>query len=254
MATSEPVAETPPQALSAPKSKMVQPSGLEVDKYYNPDRLNAMISFARNIIQSKAAIGGIANEYQALVIMQHGVEMGMAPMEALNSLYIVHGKVTIYGAAMTKQLRKQGWKIEYVDEKKGESVTVRITKGDESYSYTADKTDPILQKSQAMKIDPYSKLRWHALARCLRFNAADAMDSVYQIKEDLEDVEVSIKDDSKSTNPISAKTTVAKKSFDKVVDAVENWESTEEPLPETKEEDVETANPTSSTIPATPQF
>lgn len=169
------------------KKPMVQPEGLSIDIYYNPDRLNAMVSYAKQMVNSKAFTEGIANEFQALAILQTGAEMGMAPMEAIGSFYIVKGKIVMYGAAMTRQLKRHGWKIDYKDEEPGKKTTVVITKEGESHEFTAVSTDPVLGRSQAFKNDPSSKLRWHALSRVLRFYAADAMGSVSYISEDFED-------------------------------------------------------------------
>ena len=48
--------------------------------------------------------------------LQTGWELGMKPIESLNSLYIVNGRVTIWGAALIRQMRKHGWSVSYTDE------------------------------------------------------------------------------------------------------------------------------------------
>jgi len=249
----QPKVPTPPPATVSisERPKMVQPEGLAIDVYFSPERLNAMISFARQLIQSKAAIGGIQNEFQALAIMQTGAEMGIPPMEALGAFYIVNGKIVMYGAAMTKQLRRHGYTIEYLDETPGEKVTIRLTHGEQVMSYTADKNDPVLKKSRAMTIDPYSKLRWHAMARCLRFQAAEVMGPVQYLAEEFDDVIVVKEAEGKAETP---KPRAVKKAFETTITNVNDapttvvasdsgaevtaskdpstgWETTEEPRP-----------------------
>jgi hypothetical protein len=171
----------------ATQPKMPQPEGLSLDVFYNADRLKAMGAYGESIVASGEFPKSIANKFQAIAIMQAGAEMGMAPMEAIGSFYIVNGKVSMYGVAVTRQLRKHGWKIAFKDEVPGKKVTVVITKGEESYEYTADEKDPVLQRSTAMKNDPWSKIRWHALSRVLRFNVPEVMSAAPYMAEEMED-------------------------------------------------------------------
>lgn len=232
-----------PLQLTPQKQKMEQPDGLAIDTYYNPARLNAMVIYAEQMVASAAFGGSIKNKFQALAILQAGAECGLAPMESIGAFYIVNGKVTMYGAAMSKQLRRHGWKIEYLDEVPGKKVTVKITKGEESYSYTAESTDPVLARSQAFKNDAYSKLRWHALGRLLRFNAPEAMGSVAYIAEEMEeDVTVSVMDPV-APAPATRKR-VVKKAFDGEPEAPVTCEAKEVQEPELPEGWVATEEPT----------
>jgi hypothetical protein len=87
-----------------------------------------------------------------MVGLQVGVEMGMKPMEALNSLYIVNGSVNVWGKAIVRRLREHGYKIEYSEETN--KCTAIVTKGDETYSDTMSFEDA--EKSGYTK-DNYGK-------------------------------------------------------------------------------------------------
>src|SRR5690625_7814436 len=64
---------------------------------------------------------------QLFVLTKAGQEMGLAEMEAVNSLYIVNAKVAIYGKAMPSIIRRAGWKISYWEEDVRQAV-VQVSK------------------------------------------------------------------------------------------------------------------------------
>ena len=161
----------------------------DIDLFYNSDRLNLMVLMAREFSKSGAFGGDCKTPEAILVKMQAGIEMGMAPMEAMNSLYIINGHVTIYGMAMAKRIREAGWKIEYLNETP-EACTVKVTKEVEVYEYTSTIQELNKLNSKAVKFAPKEKLRWHALGRILRFNIPEVMGSISYLKEEMEDVEI----------------------------------------------------------------
>ena len=230
------------------KSLMPSPKGLSTDIYYNADRLNAMASFARSMIKSGAFSKNIQNEFQAIAILQTGAEMEMAPMEALDAFYIVNGKVTIYGKAVSRQLRKHGWEIQYLDEEPGKKVTVKVTKGEKTHEYKAISTDPVLSRSVAFKNDPQSKLRWHALSRLVKFSLPEVLGPASEITEEandfiqsrvidkeLDEVEVSASEGSEPEVKPTLPPPSNKKSFDQIIETKEQeWESEEVPLEKVK--------------------
>jgi hypothetical protein len=142
------------------------------------------MAIATHFFNAKCFGGGIQNPEQLFVLIQAGAEMNMPPMEAVNSLYIVNGKITIYGSAMTKKLREAGWTINY-DEKENE-VTATIKKGDEEYSYTA--TAKELANSRAFKLAPRDKLKWHSISRLIRFYVPEVTNGIIKyIREEMDD-------------------------------------------------------------------
>lgn len=158
----------------------------QIESFFDAGRLAQMGKMAEAFAKSGAFGADVKNGFTALVKLQAGFEMGMAPMEAMNSLYIVNGHLSIYGMAMIKRLRRAGYKIEYKDEPKKCLVTVSKESTGERYEFTA--TEEMMVKSTAYKFAPMEKLRYHAIGRIIRFNIPEVLDGgVNYLKEEAED-------------------------------------------------------------------
>lgn len=101
----------------------------------NPAIYVQMKQLANDFIQSEAIPKCWTTSSQVLVGLQTGVEMGMKPMEAMRSLYIVNGMVNIWGAAVIRRVKEHGYQIKYSAETQ-ETCTATITKGKEKYIET----------------------------------------------------------------------------------------------------------------------
>lgn len=129
------------------------------------------LKMAKQFVASKA-FPNMTPE-QAFTIIKAGEEMGLKPVEAMNSLYIVNGSINPYGMHMIGRLTGMGYKIEYFDENK-DQVSVRITKeedGKEVFNEveTAQANDPQLANSKALKFARSNKLRYHAVRKIINF-------------------------------------------------------------------------------------
>lgn len=128
--------------------------------YFSPLVWEQMGRMATIFIQSGAMPSNIKNAQQAIVVMQTGFEMGMKPMEAIKSLYIVNGQVNVWGSALIRRLREHGWGVKYeMSPDRGGSCKATVFKlkgGKESYteSFSYDAAD----KSGYTK-DSYGKLK-----------------------------------------------------------------------------------------------
>lgn len=78
---------------------------------------------------------------KVVIVLQAGYEMGMKPMESIQSLYIINGAVNVWGKALVRRLREHGWSLNYEDQP--DSVTATIAKGEETYTetYTFDEAN-----------------------------------------------------------------------------------------------------------------
>lgn len=169
------------------KSALSKPVGNGLG-YFNADQLEQALRIADKFHKAGCFGVDVKNPEQAFVKIQAGAEMGMPPMEAMNSLYIVNGKVTIYGQALSKKLKEHGWNIEYQD-CDSEKATVVITKNGKTHEETATKEDLLKLNSRAVKFAPKDKLKWHALSRLVRFNVPEVLSgSISYVKEEFEDV------------------------------------------------------------------
>jgi len=165
--------------LSETKTRMVDIPGAV---------MNQRLVLADKLFKAKCFGSDVKNAEQAFVKIMAGAEMGMGAMESMNSLYIVNGKITIWGSALSRKIKEAGWKITY-EEEGVESCKATIKKGDDVYSYEATKADMIALNSQAYKKSPKDKLKWHALSRLVRFYVPEIMGgSVSYTQEEYEDV------------------------------------------------------------------
>jgi hypothetical protein len=154
--------------------------------HFAGDRLTQMATLAGEFHKAGCFGSDVQNPQQALVKIQAGYEMGMPPVEAMNSLYIVKGKITLWGTATTKRLREHGWKIEWIKSDKTEAH-VKISKGDEVFEEHV-KLAEIPSNSQAVKFAPLEKLRWHAIGKLIKFHVPEVLGAgINYLKEEGED-------------------------------------------------------------------
>lgn len=123
---------------------------------YNQSKL-----VAKDFYKSGALPKHLQNETQAFVVIVTGAEMGMKPMQAIQSLYIINGIITLWGKAVPRQMLKHGYKFKYTDESQ-ESCTVEVWKNDmygneiERYEETFTFKDAEQSK---YTVDSYGKLK-----------------------------------------------------------------------------------------------
>jgi len=135
-----------------------------------------MRGMAKTMIESHAMPDHIKNEAQAIVVMQSGFEMGMKPMQAINSLYIVKGQTTVWGKAIANQFIKHGYRLSFKDEENKTTVTAKHRSGFEATeTFTFDEAE----KSGYTK-DKYGKIKfgWKEGANRnlkLRYNAMNKL-------------------------------------------------------------------------------
>lgn len=159
----------------------------------NPEIYVQMKILANDFINSKAIPQCWQTASQVLVGLQTGLEMGMTPMESMNSLYVVNGAVNIWGKAVTKRLRIHGFQIKYTDETV-DHVTATITRGKEKYSFTFNYADAVAsgytRDSQGREKIGWKagqnrllKLRYGALSALLKTEVPDVLDSLNGVAE-----------------------------------------------------------------------
>lgn len=149
---------------------------------------------------------GIDTVQKMVVVLQAGREIGLAPMEALNSLYFVNGKVAMYGEAVPNQIMRAGHQIKWgkCDATQAEVTIVRGDNGEKmTTKFTMKEAEERGYTSNSIyKKYPENMLKWRALSMTAKFIAPDALRGI-GIKEDME-VEV-VQEDSKFHNAKEAK-------------------------------------------------
>lgn len=81
--------------------------------YFNPQHWNVMKVMAETFHKSGALPAHINNAPKLMMILQTGVELGLKPMQAINSLYIVNGRIAMSAQAMLGKLLQSGVKLEW---------------------------------------------------------------------------------------------------------------------------------------------
>ena len=163
---------------------------------FNPIVYSQMKQLAVDLISSGASSADAKSPEQLIVKLQAGFELGMTPVESLNSLYIVSGRVTIWGAALIKRLRLAGWSVQYKDESQ-EQCTISVAKGDEFIEdtfYYKDAQDSGYTSGQnGLKIgwkpgqNRKLKLRYGAASQLIKTYLPEVLGLIAGIKEIDED-------------------------------------------------------------------
>lgn len=168
-------------------NQQLQVSSQDIDVHLNKDRVTNMLTMADQFHKAGCFGKDVQNTFQAFAKIQAGAEMGIPPMEAMSSLYIVNGNITMWGKALTMRLRRFGWKISY-DESMPDQCKVSIVKGDEEYTYVSTKQELLDLRSRAASFALRDKLKWHAISRLCRFYVPEVLGSISYVKEEIEDV------------------------------------------------------------------
>lgn len=124
--------------------------------FLNPKLWQAMVIAADTFIKSSAIPNGIKNAPQAIMVMQAGYEMGLQPVEALNSFAIINGKLSLYGETAISQVIKHGHKVEFID-CDATKATCRITRKDDARSMQNTFTMDMAVKRGLANKEPYQK-------------------------------------------------------------------------------------------------
>lgn len=164
-------------------------------EWMNPKRWQVMQAMAQTFITSGALPESIKNAAQLIMVMQAGYEAGMQPLESINAFYIVNGKITMYGDAVTSQVIKHGHTVEWFD-CDGNSAEVEITRGDNGKKMRGKFTIEMAierglttygdgRPNQFWKKYPANMLKYKALGEIVDFIVPDALHGA-PIKEVIE--------------------------------------------------------------------
>lgn len=97
---------------------------------FDPVAFAQMEQLAVKLIKGGAASKDADTPEKLLVKLQAGFELGLKPIESLNSVYIVNGRVTLWGSALIGQFRKHGWDVAYSEED-DTGCTITVRKGEQ---------------------------------------------------------------------------------------------------------------------------
>ncbi len=198
--TPAPVAEVMPSSDPAEAQKPgLTIRDTQATSILDPNMYIQMKALANDFIASKAIPKHWETPAQVLIGLQAGIEMGMKPMEAINSLYPVNGAINIWGKAVTRRLREHGYQIKFSNESQ-EAVTATVSKPGEKYTETytfkeAEESGYTTDNYGKLKIGwkpgitRKKKLRYGALNMIINTYIADVLGSAMGIQELAEDVD-----------------------------------------------------------------
>lgn len=201
-------AEAPKQA--APKSVLTDEDKREMNlavrtmetTVLSPVMYEQSKLVAKDFFDSGALPKHIANPTQAFVTIITGAEMGLKPMESIQSLYIINGIITMWGKAVPKALKRHGFKFKFSDETQ-EQCHVTVWKGtgmsgpdenDEQYEDTFYFKDAVESKYTTdsygkMKVgwlpgqNRKLKMRYNVLSGLIKTYIPEVLDGVADIQE-----------------------------------------------------------------------
>lgn len=108
-----------------------------------------------------------------LVTVLYGQELGLAPMQAVQGIYVVNGRPTLAGQTWLSLARKHGHRVK-VDEQTTEKCTITMTRGDtgethtETYTLEQAKAANLTNKD-TWKNHPQRMLMWRAVGHACTF-------------------------------------------------------------------------------------
>lgn len=173
-----------------PPHVMDQNRSLALPTDFSPAHWNAMKEMASEFHKAGALPPHWNSAARIVMGLQAGAEMGIPPMQALNTLYIVNGKVAMEGKAMLKKILQSGIKVKW-PESTDKTCTVKLIRKDadgevDEYEETftmEEATKANLMNKDNWKKYPKDMLRWKALSRASRFFCPDVTEGVYTIEE-----------------------------------------------------------------------
>jgi hypothetical protein len=162
-----------------------------------PQDFDSAWRIANAVVKAGMAPRGFDTPEKVMIAIMHGLELGLTPMNALQSIAVINGKPTIYGDGAIGLVRGSGlleWIEETEETRPGAGVTAvcRVKRKGEpepierTFSEVDAKRAGLLGKEGPWRTYPKRMLLMRARAFALRDGFADVLKGV-GIKEEVED-------------------------------------------------------------------
>ena len=159
------------------------------ERFPSPQSWEAIQTIADKLKESKALPTFIDNPGKLVMVLLAGKEAGMGAVEALNSFYMVNGKLTIYGSATLSQLKRAGYKVKWGEcSDKSATVTIIDKDGDthtETYTIEEAQLAGNVGKNEVWRKYPKSMNRWKAIGAAVRFFCPEVLNGYY-VREEMD--------------------------------------------------------------------
>jgi len=151
---------------------------------------NNKLALATNLLQSGLLPQHIKTAQQAFAIITMGQELGLGPWASLNSIFVVHGKPSLSGAAIMALLQGSGLLEDWKHDDDGETATVKMKRiGQETWHEAtfsqADAERAGLARKDTWRQYPSTMRMWRAITLCARPLFADALHGFGYTPEEL---------------------------------------------------------------------
>lgn len=144
---------------------------------------------SKDFFESKALPVRLDNIPKVVMTMQAWYDLGLSPTQAINWLYMVNWKITVYWETAILLMKQAGYQIEIL-ESTSDKATVKISKGwiSQEFTYTIAEAKHAWLFGRKMQIRekfPRQMLLYKAFAYARKFFAPDCLWG-YLIKEELD--------------------------------------------------------------------
>jgi len=159
---------------------------------FNTDALERAFSFAEKLSKSGIIPDALRGKpADIMVILQTGIELGLKPMQSLNSINVIRGNPTMNGRTMLAMIRSKVpsalIKIDRVDANRVECTMGR----DKQFPDDSFKSVWTIERAKLMGItgkdnwrkQPTNMLTWRAVSEAARFVFPDVLMNVYLPEE-----------------------------------------------------------------------
>jgi hypothetical protein len=180
--------------LALPKTAPVE---IQLDQHGVQLRsFDEMARFCKAIVNSGLAPKGFNSPEAVMVAVQHGLELGLAPMQSLQSIAIINGKPCIYGDAALALCTAHPAFLDIEETTEGNTATCVVKRRDRSavvrtFSEADAKKAGLWGKSGPWQQYPNRMLQMRARSWALRDAFPDALRGL-GIREEVSDYQVKV--------------------------------------------------------------
>lgn len=171
-------------------------------EFYSKEQHVLINSLAETFLLS-GALPVKMNKAQISVSLLAGYEVGLKPVQSVNSFYFVNGKVAIYGNIVIAMVMAAGHDVEWAENCDENYAEVKITRGDNGRSMRAKLT---MEQAKARGYYknlwvtyPEKMLKYRAFGQIVSFLCADVLNGMV-MGDDEEDVIVEQEENKRIAN------------------------------------------------------
>ncbi|WME22109.1 hypothetical protein [Brachybacterium sp. GU-2] len=170
----------------------------EMTTYQQPAAaLDTQMQFAKAVTASGGSI--LPKAYQgnpgnALIAINLGSSMGLAPAESLYRIDVIQGTPTASAELVASNVRKAGHKLRVKVDEQAQSVTAEIIRADDpDYTYTVTRDmkwakDMGLAGKDNYRKQPMTMLQWRAITAVARLAASEALYGVGYTSDEIREM------------------------------------------------------------------